>query len=71
MIFFAGANNYLMDIPVHQITRFESEFLEYMDTHHRDIGKAISDIKVLDDNIKPKLIEAIEEFKKIFLIEKF
>ena len=71
MIFFAGANNYLMDIPVHQITRFESEFLEYMDTHRREVGKAIADIKVLDDKIKQQLIEAIEEFKKIFSIEKY
>ena len=71
MIFFAGANNYLMDIPVHQITRFESEFLEYMDTHHREVGKAIVDNKVLDDKIKQQLIEAIEEFKKIFSIEKY
>ncbi|MBZ9685068.1 F0F1 ATP synthase subunit alpha [Clostridium estertheticum] len=69
MIFFAGANNYLMDIPVHQITRFESEFLEYMDTHHREVGKAIVEVKVLNDEIKKQLIEAIEEFKKIFSVE--
>jgi len=71
MIFFAGANNYLMDIPVHQITRFESEFLEYMDTHHREVGKQIADEKVLNDKIKQQLVEAIEEFKKIFSIEKY
>lgn len=71
MIFFAGTNNYLMDIPVHQITRFESEFLEYMDTHHREIGKAIADSNALDDKIKPQLIDAIQEFKRIFSIEKY
>jgi len=71
MIFFAGANNYLMDIPVHQVTRFESEFLEYMDTHYREVGKQIADEKVLTDKIKQQLVEAIEEFKKIFSIEKY
>ncbi|GCD08553.1 F0F1 ATP synthase subunit alpha [Clostridium tagluense] len=71
MIFFAGTNNYLMDIPVHQVTRFENEFLQYMDTHHRDIGKAIGDVKALNDEIKQQLIDAIEEFKKIFSIEKY
>jgi len=70
MMFFAGANNYLMDIPVHQVTRFEKEFLEYMDTHHREVGKEILEVKSLDDKIKQHLIEAIEEFKKIFSIEK-
>jgi F-type H+-transporting ATPase subunit alpha len=69
MIFFAGTNNYLMDIPVHHIKRFEKEFLEYMDTHHREVGKAIADNKVLDDKTKQELIQAIEEYKKIFLAE--
>ena len=71
MIFFAGANNYLMDIPVHQITRFEKEFLEYMDTHHREVGKAIAEKEALDDEIKQQLIVAIEEFKKIFSIDQY
>jgi len=71
MIFFAGANNYLMDIPVHQVTRFESEFLEYMDTHHREVGKEIAEVKSLNDKIKQQLIDSIEEFKKIFSIEKY
>ncbi|WP_291634274.1 F0F1 ATP synthase subunit alpha [Clostridium sp.] len=70
MVFFVGANNYLIDIPVHQVTRFEKEFLEYMDTHHREIGKLIADNQELDDKIKQQLIEAIEEFKKIFTVEK-
>ena len=40
-----------------------------MDTHHREVGKSIADNKVLDDKVKQQLIEAIEEFKKIFLVE--
>ena len=71
MIFFAGTNNYLMDIPVHEIKRFEREFLEYMDTHHREVGRTIAGNKTLDDKIKEQLIEAIEEFKKIFSIEQY
>lgn len=69
MIFFAGANNYLKDIPVHEVKRFEKEFLEYMDTHQREVGKAIADNRVIDDKTKVQLEEAIEEFKKIFSIE--
>ena len=71
MIFFAGTNNNLMDIPVHQITRFEKEFLEYMDTHHREVGKAIAENNTLDDMIKQQLILSIEEFKKIFSIDQY
>ncbi len=38
-----------------------------MDTHHREIGKAIVEQKVLSDEIKTGLESAIFEFKKMFL----
>ena len=68
MIIYAAVNNFLLDIKVSDIKRFEKEFLEYMDTHHREIGKAILDKKVLDDELKSALESAIVEFKKIFLM---
>ena len=69
MIFFAGTNNHLMDIPVSQIIRFESEFFEFMDTHHREISKSILTEKSLDDKLKQQFTETIDEFKKIFSID--
>ncbi|MBU3214951.1 F0F1 ATP synthase subunit alpha [Clostridium estertheticum] len=69
MIFFAGAGNRLADIPVSEITRFEKEFFEFMDTHHGEIGKTIITNKVLDDKLKQQLTEAIDEFKEIFAID--
>lgn len=66
IILYAGVNNHLMDIKVSDIKRFEKEFLEYMDTHHRDIGKDIAEKKALDDDIKSRIENAIEEFKKLF-----
>ena len=68
MIIYAAVNNFLLEIKVSDIKRFEKEFLEYMDTHHREIGKAILDKKVLDDELKSALESAIVEFKKIFLM---
>lgn len=67
MILFAAINNYLMDIEVSHISKFEKEFLEYMDVHHREVGKAIVETKVLSEETKSKLAEAITEFKKQFL----
>jgi F-type H+-transporting ATPase subunit alpha len=69
MILYAGVNNHLMEIPVSKIKAFEKGFMEYMDTHHREIGKAIVDGKVLTDEIKKQLEEATEEYKKSFLAE--
>lgn len=69
VILYAAVNDFLSDIKVKEIRKFENDFLEYMDTHHRDLLKEISEEKVLSDDIKRKLEEAIVEFKKVFLQE--
>jgi F-type H+/Na+-transporting ATPase subunit alpha len=69
MILFAAVNNFLTDIPVPKIRVFEKSFLEYMDTHKEEVGKAILDKKELTDDVKNALSEAIKEFKKVFLSE--
>lgn len=68
-IVYAAVNNFLSDIKVSDIRKFEKEFLEYMDTHHRDLLKSIVDGKILTDEIKEELEVSITEFKKIFLQE--
>lgn len=67
MILYAGVDNHLMDIPVNKIRKFEDEFLAFIDTHHREIGEEIISTGELKDDIKLKLNEAIDEFKKVFL----
>lgn len=67
MILYAAVNNYLADIKVSEVKKFEKEFLDYMDTHNRNLGKRIVEEKELTDLIKEELNKAIEEFKKIFL----
>lgn len=67
MILYAAVNNYLGDIKVSEIKKFEKEFLEYMDTHNRNLRKRIVEEKELTDSIKEELNKDIEEFKKIFL----
>jgi F-type H+-transporting ATPase subunit alpha len=67
MILYAAVNNYLADIKVSNIKSFEKGFLEYIDTHHRNLGKDILEKQELTDSIKAELNTAIEEFKRIFL----
>ena len=69
MILYATVNDFLSDIKVADIKKFEREFLEFMDTHHREVGKAILSEKTLTDDIKSALEGAIIEFKKVFLQE--
>lgn len=68
IILYAAVNDYLSDIKVSDIRKFEREFLEYLDTHHRELSKKIVEEKQLTDAIKDELNGSIEEFKKIFLV---
>ena len=67
VILYATLNDFLSDIRVKDIRRFEDEFLEFMDTHHRDVLKKIIDEKQLSDNLKENIEKCIIEFKKEFL----
>ena len=67
VILYATLNDFLSDIRVKDIRRFEDEFLEFMDTHQRDVLKQIIDEKQLSDNLKENIEKCIIEFKKEFL----
>lgn len=63
----AGVYNFLDDIEVKDIKRFEGEFLEFMRTKKSDLLQRIDKEKDLTDEITKKLHSATEEFKKKFI----
>ena len=67
VILYAIVKDFLSDIKVMDVRKFEKELLEYMDTHHRELLKKIVDVKSLTDEIKTELENSIVEFKKLFL----
>ena len=69
IILYAGVNDFLTDIKVTEIRKFEKEFLEYLDTHNRDLINELKEYKSLTDNVKAAIEQSIIEFKKIFLQE--
>ena len=69
IILYAAVNDFLSDIKVSDIRKFETELLEYMDTHHRDVLKNILSIGELTDDVKKSIEESIIEYKKVFLQE--
>ncbi len=66
IIIFAVTNKYLLDIPVEDITRFEREFFEFLDTKYPEVPSKIAEEKVISDTVEETLKKAIEEFKKQF-----
>ena len=67
MILYIALNDFLSDVKVSDVRKFEKEFLEYADTHYRDLLKQIAVEKVLTDEIKVKIETCVIEFKKVFL----
>ena len=67
IIIYAVTKRFLLDVPVEDITRFEKEFFDYLDTKHPEIPAAIAEKKVISDATEEKLVKALNDFKAEFL----
>ncbi|MCI0469426.1 MAG: F0F1 ATP synthase subunit alpha [Nitrospirae bacterium] len=68
MLIFAGTQGYLDDVPVDGVKTFEEAFLRYIRTEKSELKKELMAKKTIDDEIKPKIIEAITKFKDTFKV---
>ena len=66
VVLFAGTQGYLDDVPLESIKRFEEDLVRYFRQNKADVFTELRDKKIIDDDIKPKLIEGIGHFKKTF-----
>ena len=66
IIIYAVTHKYLLDIAVEDITRFETELFEFLNTKYPEIPETIRTEKVISEDTESKLTAAIEEFKKQF-----
>lgn len=64
VILYALTKGHLDDIPVVDITRFEDELLNWIDSNASDLYKEIRETKQLPSD--DKFVSAIDEFKKVF-----
>jgi F-type H+-transporting ATPase subunit alpha len=62
----AGSNGYLDDVPLDDISRFESEFLEFLRRQHGGILQAIRESLTLAEETVTALKDAIDEFRRGF-----
>lgn len=66
IIIYAATNKYLLDVPVSAITRFETEFFEFLDTKYPEVPNNIASEKQISDATDELLKKAIAEFKEQF-----
>ncbi len=64
MVIFAGTNGYADHVPVEKMRRWETDLLEFLHTSYPEIGKDIAEKKMITDETRQRLIQALEIFKK-------
>ena len=62
----AGSNGYLDDVPVEDVSRFETDFLDYLRRSHAGILQTIRESLALTEDTVTALKDAVEEFRKGF-----
>ncbi|MGL4762683.1 MAG: F0F1 ATP synthase subunit alpha [Sarcina sp.] len=67
IIFYAAINNFLTDIDIADIVRFEKELIEYIEEKDYAVISLIKEHKKITDEVKVSIEEAINEFKKVFI----
>jgi F-type H+-transporting ATPase subunit alpha len=63
----AGTSGQLDNVPVEDIRRFDSEFLDFISRNHGDIFTTVRDTTDLSDETLTQLEKLIGEFKKQFV----
>ncbi|HEX6324235.1 MAG TPA: F0F1 ATP synthase subunit alpha [Vicinamibacterales bacterium] len=65
-IIFAATNGYLDEVPVEQVRKYEDDLYAFLESRHPGVMSGIAEKKVLDDDAKKALEDALTEFNKEF-----
>ena len=63
IVIFAGTNGFADDVAVEKMRQWENDLKKYMDASHPEIGKDITEKKVISPETEKKLREALTSFK--------
>jgi len=66
IVIYAGVNDYLKEVPVEKISKFEKDLLSYMDSNHADLIAKIYEEKKISPDVEKQLKNALEKFVKFF-----
>jgi len=61
---YLAVNGHLDDVPVEKVKDFEADYLQFVESVHPDVTKAIEDEGKISDETDTKIREAIAEYKR-------
>jgi F-type H+-transporting ATPase subunit alpha len=68
-VIFAANTGKIDKLPLDSISRFEAEYLEFLESKYPNILDEIRDKKALSDELREKMSKSVEEFLKMFKTE--
>ena len=66
---FAATNGFLDDQPINKLSKFESEFLTFIQTKKADLRKSIEEKEMINENAETELKSALNEYVEAFSAE--
>ena len=66
-IIFAGIHGVLDDLPVEEVHAFELGLRKFIAERYPEVGVELERTKVLSDDLSASLMQAVEEFKTLFV----
>ena len=66
LIIYAATNGYVDHLPETAVRRYEPELYRFIENRHPDLFEAIRDKKQIDDQLKGKVNQVLDEFKQAF-----
>jgi len=66
LVIFAANNGYVDDYPVNVLARYEAELLSFFDARKPEILRELREKKAIDDDLRGRIVAALDEFKKEF-----
>ena len=65
-VIFAGVNGFMDDLEISQVSKFESDLVEYLNSNNQDLLDTITSTGKLDDDSKNNLKDTLATFVKTF-----
>ncbi|MEQ8788747.1 MAG: F0F1 ATP synthase subunit alpha [Pirellulaceae bacterium] len=64
---YAGVNGFMDEVPVPEVGEWEQAYLSFMHEKKAEIVNKLTESKNIDDELKPQIDAAIEEFSKTYV----
>src|SRR5512147_1809902 len=63
IVLFAGTNGYADQVPVGSMAQWQTDLLKFMESSHPEIGRDITEKKMITDSIRVNLSKALDAFR--------